>query len=194
MLIPLAVMNLPWVILGQVSKTLLTSRTHLAQEQLEATRVLFCRFDRREEETPSPSEATGWEVGGTHGPRCSGKPGDQGRPVSILRGPAVSRGVRGDSAELPQLPDTPASASRRCRNKPPQTERHSTRKVSSCLQTWETRVLGSAGPSGGLWTRSPSLRLPPPSSRHAPSCFRQRLGSTASIYIRFLCVDSTCIT
>ena len=175
MLIPLAVMNLPWVILGQVSKTLLTNRTHLAQEQLEATRVLFCRFDRREEETPSPSEATGREGGGTHGPRCSGKPGDQGRAREHPQG---ARGLHGGPRRLrscPRLTNTPASASRRCRNKPPQTERHSTRKVSSCLQTWETRVLGSAGPSGGLWTRIPSLHLPTPSSRHAPSRFRPRL-------------------
>ena len=175
MLIPLAVMNLPWVILGQVSKTLLTSRTHLAQEQLEATRVLFCRFDRREEETPSPSEATGREGGGTHGPRCSGKPGDQGRAREHPQG---ARGLHGGPRRLrscPRLTNTPASASRRCRNKPLQTERHSTRKVNSYLQTWEIRVLGSAGSSGGLWTRIPSLHLPTPSSRHAPSCFRPRL-------------------
>ena len=97
-------MSLPWVIFGQVSKTLVTNRTHLTHEQLEAMRLLFCQFDRREEETPCPSEATGWEGGGTHGPRCSGKPGDQGRPLSILKGLAVSMGVRGDSTELPQAP------------------------------------------------------------------------------------------
>ena len=108
MLIPLAVMNLPWVILGQVSKTLLTNRTHLAQEQLEATWVLFCQFDRREEETPSPSEATGREGGGTHGPRRSGKPRDQGRAREHPQG---ARGLHGgprsprgsaETAELPQ--------------------------------------------------------------------------------------------
>ena len=90
-------MNLPWVILGQVSKTLLTNRTHLAQEQLEATRVLFCRFDRREEETPSPSESTGREGGGTHGPRRSGKPGDQGRAREHPQG---ARGLQGRPRRL----------------------------------------------------------------------------------------------
>ena len=85
-------MSLPRVILGPVSKTLVTHRTHLTHEQLEATRLLFCQFDRRE--TPYPPEATGPEGGETHGPRRSGKPGDQGRPLSILKGPAVSMGIR----------------------------------------------------------------------------------------------------
>ena len=95
-------MSLPRVILGPVSKTLVTHRTHLTHEQLEATRLLFCQFDRRE--TPYPPEATGPEGGETHGPRRSGKPGDQGRPLSILKGPAVSMGIRRDSTELPQAP------------------------------------------------------------------------------------------
>ena len=162
MLIPLAVMSLPWVILGQVSKTLVTNRTHLTHEQLEATRFLFCQFVRRGEETPSPCEATGREGGGTHGSRRSEKPGDQGQAREHPQGGPRSPGASSETPRSsPRLPDTPASASPPCCNKPPQTERHSTRKVNSYLQTWEIRVLGSAGSSGGLCTRTFSLPASP---------------------------------
>ena len=59
MLIPLAVMSLPWVTLGQVSKTLLINKTYLTHEQLEATRWLFCQFDRREDRHPLPLKLQG---------------------------------------------------------------------------------------------------------------------------------------
>ena len=59
MLIPLVVMSLPWVTLGQVSKTLLINKTHVTHEQLEATRWLFCQFDHREDRHPLPLKLQG---------------------------------------------------------------------------------------------------------------------------------------
>ena len=182
MLITLAVTSLPWVTLGQVSNT--SQQDTFNTRAAGGDAVVILPVWPQSSETPSPSEATGREGGGTHGPRRSGKPGDQRRPVSILRGTAETL------RSCPRLPGTPASASAT----DPRKERHSARKVGSYLQTWEIRVLGSAGSSRGLWRGILSLRLPPPSSPHPPSCFRPRLWAIASVYIRCLRVDSTCIT
>ena len=112
MLITLAVTSLPWVTLGQVSKTLLANRTHLTQ--LEVTRLLFCQFDCRAVRTLSLwSYKAGrwWDT--------------RSQTLRETQGPAPGREHPQGSAETlrscPRLPDMPASASRRCRNKSPQT-------------------------------------------------------------------------
>ena len=187
MLIPVTVMSLPWVTLGQVSKTLLINKTHLTHEQLEATRWLFCQFDHREDRHPLPLKLQGGKVVGHTVPDAQGNPGTSTGPWASSGGPRRPCGAAPGSPARPCRLPVAAAAN-------PRKQRHSTGEVGSYLQTWETRVLGSSGSSGGLWAGIPSLRLPPLSPPHPRSCFRPRLWATASVYIRCLCVDSTCIT
>lgn len=185
--IPLAVRSLPWVTLGQVSKTLLTNRTHLTHEQIEATRWLFRQFNRREERHPLPLKLQGGKVVGHTVLDAQRNPGTRAGPVSILRGTAVSRGGSRDSTELSRLPDTPASASRRCRNKPPQTapQHKKTGFLPSDVgnqgagQRWFLRGAldrNSFPPPATPVLTSPTILLPPKALSHrlrlskVPSC------------------------
>lgn len=173
--IPLAVTSLPWVTLGQVSKTLLTNRTHLTHEQIEATRWLFCQSDCREERHPLPLKLQGGKVVGHTVLDAQGNPGTRAGPVSILRGTAVSRGGSRDSAELPQAP---RHARVSFPSLPQQTPANSATAQGKWVPTFRRGKSGcwaALVPPEGLWTGIPSLRLPPPSSPHPPSCFRPRL-------------------
>ncbi|CAI9171627.1 unnamed protein product [Rangifer tarandus platyrhynchus] len=174
-------MNLPWVTLGQVSKTLLTNRTHLTHEQIEATRWLFCQFDRREERHPLPLKLQGRKVVGHTVLDAQGNPGTRAGPVSILRGPAVSRGGSRDSAELSQAP---RHASISFPSLPQQTPENSATAQGKWVPTFRRGKSGcwaALVPPGGLDKNSFSLPatpvlLPPKALGHrlrlykVPSC------------------------